>query len=166
MSDRHLAAYLNDHLAGSVVALELLGHLETEHAGAPIAEFASILRPEIEEDRGTLQALMAHLAIGESAPRKAAAWLAEKLTDLKLRFDDRGGVLRTLEIVEALALGIDGKRCLWAALEAASDVHLALRTVDYGPLQGRARDQRRRVEPFRLESAKLAFGTPPVAEKG
>ncbi len=153
MPSRHLAAYLNDHLAGA--------------GGAPVGDFASSLRPEIEADRRTLQALMAHLEIAESAPRKAVAWLAEKWADLKLNLDDRGGGdLRLLEILEALALGIEGKRALWVALEAASDVNLALRTADYDHLRGRAEDQRQGIEPFRLEAAKAAFGSPPVAEKG
>ncbi len=33
MANESLATYLNDHLAGSVVALELLDHLEEDGAG-------------------------------------------------------------------------------------------------------------------------------------
>src|SRR5438067_2160325 len=39
MGNEHIATYLNDHLAGSVVALELLEHLEAAHDNTPLAEF-------------------------------------------------------------------------------------------------------------------------------
>jgi len=39
MDNEHIATYLNDHLAGSVVALELLEHLEAAHDNTPLAEF-------------------------------------------------------------------------------------------------------------------------------
>ena len=51
MARTHLATYLNDHLAGSVVALEMLEHLERAHAETPVASFALWLRAEIAEDR-------------------------------------------------------------------------------------------------------------------
>ena len=34
MANEHLATYLNDHLAGSAVALELLDQLEVTHSDA------------------------------------------------------------------------------------------------------------------------------------
>jgi hypothetical protein len=36
MAHEHLTTYLNDHLAGSVVALELLDHLQATHAGSEL----------------------------------------------------------------------------------------------------------------------------------
>jgi hypothetical protein len=56
---------------------------------------------------------MARLGVPTSAPRRAAAWLAEKLTELKLRLDDpSGGALRLMETLEAVSVGIEGKRLL------------------------------------------------------
>jgi hypothetical protein len=43
MANEHLAAYLNDHLAGSVAAVELLEDLEKAHAGTA-AEIAPVLK--------------------------------------------------------------------------------------------------------------------------
>jgi hypothetical protein len=71
------------------------------------------ISPQIRDE---LQGLMKHLDIGESRTRKASAWMAEKMTELKLRFDDfRGGPLQLFEALEALSLGIEGKRSLWKA---------------------------------------------------
>ncbi|MBN9518814.1 hypothetical protein J0H58_09885 [bacterium] len=52
----HLATYLNDHLAGSTAALELLEHLERTHPD--LAPSLAVLRRDIEDDRRELEALM------------------------------------------------------------------------------------------------------------
>jgi hypothetical protein len=44
---------------------------------------------------------------------------------------------------------------------AAAEVSPKLRGIDYERLAERAKDQRRRVEPMRLEAAKAALGTAP-----
>ena len=84
MANDHLATYLNDHLAGSVVALELLEHLESSYAGTPLETFFKDLSAEITADREKLEGLMSQLEIPESRPRKASAWVTEKVTALKV----------------------------------------------------------------------------------
>ena len=51
MPDQHIATYLRDHLAGSVVAVELLEHLEGAHAGTDLAAFFARLRGDITADQ-------------------------------------------------------------------------------------------------------------------
>ncbi|HVF92083.1 MAG TPA: hypothetical protein VNH22_18610 [Blastocatellia bacterium] len=158
MADEHIATYLNDHLAGSVVALELLELLEAAHAGTPLQGFATELLADVAADRQELEALMGKLNIVQSRARKATAWMTEKFTELKLRLDDpAGGALRLLEALEAVAIGIDGKKALWLALAAASEETPRLRIADYGRLTKRAEDQRHRVEVVRVQAAKAAF---------
>jgi hypothetical protein len=160
MANEHLATYLNDHLAGSVLALELMEHLEEAHAGTELADFMAALRAEVTADQQELEALMERLEVGESRPRKATAWLAEKVALLKLRLDDSGdGALRLFESLEALSLGIEGKRALWRALAAAAEASPALRGLDFLRLIQSAEQQRNRLEARRLEAAKAALGT-------
>jgi hypothetical protein len=159
MARTHLATYLNDHLAGSVIALEMLEHLEKAHAETPVAAFAIWLRAEIAEDRQELEALMGRLEISQSPVRKAAAWISEKLTQAKLKMDDsQEGSLRLLEIFEALSLGIEGKRLLWISLSTASETTPDLAGTDYGRLEQRAEEQRKAVEAHRRDAARSAFG--------
>ena len=121
MAREHIATYLNDHLAGATGAVELLEHLEKEHADTEVGRLASELRADVEADRQTLQSLMERLEVAQSRTQKAAAWLGEKAAELKLRLDDpAGGSLRLFESLEVLSLGIEGKRSLWRALAAAS----------------------------------------------
>ena len=158
MANKHLATYLNDHLAGSVSALELLSSLETAQADIDMARFVSELRVEIETDQQELENLMQRLQITESRPRQAGGWLAEKVLQIKLRLDDPdGGALYLLESLELLAIGIEGKRRLWRALAAAAVPGLQL--TDYERLTKRAEEQQQRVETVRLVAAKTAFAT-------
>jgi hypothetical protein len=117
------------------------------YAGTPLAKFAIELLAEIEADQKELKGVMARRGVAESRPRQAAAWLTEKLSELKLRLDDpSAGGLRRLEILEALSLGIEGKRLFWLALATAAEAAPELGGTDYGRLVGRAEGQRRSVE--------------------
>jgi hypothetical protein len=141
-----------------VVALELLDHLSATHSEPELNAFFKRLHADVAADRDELQRLIKHLDIGQSRTRKAAAWLAEKMSELKLRFDDpKGGPLRLFESLEALSLGIEGKRCLWIALAAAAERTPSLRILDYERLKQRAQEQRDRVETLRIETARKAL---------
>ena len=56
---RHLAIYLNDHLAGSTTAIELVRRAVGQYEGTPLGEFFAELGAEIEQDRDALKAVMA-----------------------------------------------------------------------------------------------------------
>lgn len=146
-----LATYLNDHLAGSVIALEMLDELDDD---PELAE----LRREILADRDVLEQIIARTGAHASKPRQAAAWLTEKAGDLKLLLDDPDqGALRRLEMLETIAMGIFGKESLWASLQEAAPGNLLLQGEDYTALRHRAQQQRERIESLRLSAAKAAF---------
>ena len=160
MPNANIDVYLNNHLAGSVVALELMDHLEKSHAGTAIKDFLVNLRADILADREELELLMGRLKISPNPRRKAMAWVTEKLAEIKLSLDDpAGGPLHLLEALEAIAIGIDGKRALWRALAGARASGLT--EPDYRRLGKRAEDQRNRIETARLEAAKIALRDDP-----
>lgn len=159
MSLDTLTTYLNDHLAGSVAAIELLDHLREFSKGTERERLFTALQSEIEEDRTVLKGLLHELGGKESRVRNAAAWLTEKLGEAKLKLDDSGsGELRLLEALESLGLGILGKAGLWRALEMAREAVPALRTLDFVRLKSRAMAQYDRVEAERLHAARTALG--------
>jgi hypothetical protein len=158
MTHEHLAIYLNDHLAGSVIALELMEHLERAHDGAPAARFLAGLRAEIAADRDELERIIERLGVRESLPRQAAAWFAEKIARLKLQLDTTAaGPMGLFEGLEVLSLGIEGKHSLWRALATIAEGAPPLQGIDYERLIGRAAEQRRRVEAERLAVAGAAL---------
>jgi hypothetical protein len=158
MSKEHLATYLNDHLAGSIAALEIVDHLATE---APdLSAMLRTLKKDIEADQRELKTLMDRLHILESRIRKIGGWLSERFTDAKLEVDDEStGPLRRLERLEFLALGIEGKMSLWRALSAAAETDGQLRGTDYNRLADRAKVQYDLVESERIKSAREALST-------
>ena len=160
VANESLTTYLNNHLAGSVVALELLDHLEEDGAGTAEASLLTDVHADIEADRQELEAFMAQIGIAVSAPKKATGWLVEKLSELKLNLDDAGGgALRRLEALEMVSLGIAGKQALWDSLAAAAEDAPELNGLDYARLGQRAETQRGMVERLRLHAAKEALGT-------
>jgi hypothetical protein len=159
MSQTPLQTYLNDHLAGSVMALELIDHLAGDATTADARQFLSTLRAEIAADQDTLKGLLKQLGGDESAVRQAGAWLAEKFGRVKLRVDDMvAGPVRELEGLETLALGLQGKLALWTALETLIDRIPELRAVNLPQLQQRARNQHAEVESRRLAAARASLG--------
>jgi hypothetical protein len=158
MSRESLITYLNDHLAGSVAAMELLDHLIRLQRGTAGEHALAAVRVLVEEDQQTLQSLLREVGGKESRVRQAAAWLTEKLGQAKLRLDDPGsGELQVLEALETLALGIQGKAALWRALAAASAQLPQARHLDLAALEERAQNQFQRVDRLRLQAAPAAL---------
>lgn len=156
----NISDYLNDHLAGSVAALELLDRLVETYEGKPLERFLRELRDDIRRDQEQLEELIAKLGLKESAVRKAGAWIAEKFSRPKIDLEaDSKSELGLFLALEALVLGITGKRSLWRALDAASRAMPALARLDYSGLEKRAIDQCERVEARRLEIARSVFKT-------
>jgi hypothetical protein len=150
---------MKDHLAGSIAVIELLNHLISGYSQKPLEEFFRGLRREVSEDQEALRKLLHDLDAADSPVRNTAAFFSEKLDRVKLLLEDpTGGQLALLENLEALALGIEGKRALWRALGAvAEEVPPLLRNVDLKRLEERADEQRKRIEPHRIEAARDAF---------
>jgi hypothetical protein len=152
-----LTNYLNDHLAGSVGALELLDRLIDTYREKPLEHFFRNLRDDVQQDQEQLKELMQKLGADESTVRKAGAWLVEKLSRAKIELSEEKGEVGLLLALEALVLGITGKRSLWRALQSASRTVPQLARLDYAGLENRAIEQCERVEAKRLEIARTAF---------
>jgi hypothetical protein len=148
---RHLPIYLNDHLAGATLAVELARRTRDENAGTELGEFLTWLHVQVAEDRAALLALMKRHGVRRSLGKVAAGWTAEKLGRLKPNGHvTRYSPLSRLVELEGLALGIEGKRALWVALQGADLEQL-------GELIARADEQRERLEPYRLAAAAIAL---------
>lgn len=153
-----MAIYLNDHLAGATLGLELVRRTVRENEGSSLGMFLSdVLLPEITDDRETLRRLMTRLGIRVSAPKIAAAWAVEKVGRLKPNGAVRrySPLSRLLEL-EGLAAGIEGKRGLWVALQAATGGE-SVAGFDFDQLAARAESQRMRLEEHRVAAATNAL---------
>jgi len=152
-----LQTYLNDHLAGSVMAIELGERTIRENEGGPVAARLSPLVKQIREDQTVLKGVIERLGTGESSLKKAGAWLAEKAGRVKLGGTDEPGDLSRLEVLEMLTTGVHGKRALWRALRVVAVRYEELRGLDLDLLERRAAEQHDELEAMRLEAAKAAL---------
>jgi hypothetical protein len=154
---KELDSYLNDHLAGSVGALELLEHWAHLHEDKPLGVFFSDMQTEIRADQNKLRDVMRSFGIEESNVRKIGAWAAEKAgrTRLMIAGDEPGSVGLVLAL-EGLLMGVTGKKLMWRALAAMNLPQLNA----YGlqALQRRAEEQIERIEAERIRAAQQAFG--------
>ncbi|HEX2217881.1 MAG TPA: hypothetical protein VHG35_03705 [Gemmatimonadales bacterium] len=157
MSDGTLGTYLNDHLAGSVGAVELLERAIRENEGDPIAGRLEGILAEIRQDQAVLQELIQQVGAAESPLKKAGAWLAEKAGRVKLGATDEPRDLSRLEVLEMLTMGIRGKQALWRALRTVAGKYPPLSGLDFDRLEHRAVEQHDRVEALRLEAARDAL---------
>jgi hypothetical protein len=153
---KELDSYLNDHLAGSVAALELISHCAQLYKGRRLGNFFNEMKARIGADQDALRNLMSCLEIEESKVRQAGAWAGEKLSRalLALAGNEPDG-LGLLLALEGLIMGIRGKQLLWHALSAT---HLPrLEEVDFEKLQRRAEEQIKRAQLEQIRSARRAL---------
>jgi hypothetical protein len=153
---KELESYLNDHLAGSVSALELIAHWVEVHKGEPLGNFFAETEREIKADQDTLREVMRALGVAESKVRQAGAWAAEKVGRARLIIagDEPGGLGLVLTL-EGLIMGITGKKGMWRALAAAKLPQL--NGYNFDELQHRAEQQIQKIEAEWIRATRQAF---------
>jgi len=139
---RYLQIYLNDHLAGATLGVELAKRTLKENPDGELGEFLRWLGGRLAEDR---RALLARIE-RPSLAKAGGAWLAEKLGRLKPNghLTTYSPLSRLVEL-EGLKTGIEAKRSLWLSLGDAE-------------LVARSDEQLERLEPHRLAAARETFG--------
>jgi hypothetical protein len=156
-ADRFLAIYLNDHLAGATLGVELARRLRSANKsdaemGPPLTQICA----EVEADRDTLVRLMEQLEVSRDPVKPVLAKLAERLGRLKLNGRIRGysPLSRVLEL-ELLSGLVGGKMQLWNALEQSFGE--SLDGFDFHDLAARADSQGQRLEDLHLAAAQRAL---------
>jgi hypothetical protein len=151
-----LVAYLRDHLGGADAAIHVVRRLSATHEGTADGRLFRQLAEEFEQDRATVRALLAQLGASARSPKRVAGRASAAL----LGFTAGGtpGQLSLLRTLEALAIGIQGKRCMWRALQT---LDTARSTTQINPveLEAKALRQWEAVEGRRRVLAAMTFPT-------
>jgi hypothetical protein len=155
MSDP-LVTYVNDHLGGAGIALEILEPLRDQHDDKNLRDLAIVLLMAIQADDHTLRAIAEKIGSGPSAIKEVGGWIVEKAARLKLGHTGSTD-FAMFESLELLAIGIHRKLCLWQALQVASRADSRLHGFDFEMLIIRAKQQYDHVERNRLHLAETVL---------
>jgi hypothetical protein len=150
-----LAVYLNDHLAGATVGLELVRRMAASaEPGSESATVRARLVREIAADRSTLIKIMTTLGIKIRGYKMFAAWAGEKAG--RLKFNGHlltRSPLSDLEETEMLRLGVEGKAAGWRTLRAVAELDSRLDSAQLDALLARAARQSDELESIRVRIA-------------
>jgi hypothetical protein len=162
--DKYLAIYLNDQLALGIGWRELARRARGQNEGTPLGEALERVAAGIAEDVEAFEGIMERLGIGRDRLKPPLAMVAERLGRLKLNGQLRGySPLSRFAELDVLAMGIEGKKILWANLRDLADLHRRLPSVDFEGLIERAGRQRAELEPFRVAAGRESFAAAPAA---
>jgi hypothetical protein len=145
---RHLVAYLLDHLGGSDVAISVVRHLAETYHGTPDGALCRQLAKEFDEDRSVVRSLLAQLGASGRSIKRAAGHASGSL--LRLAAGGEPGDLSLLRTLEGLAIGVQGKRCLWRALQALHTLPSTVDGMSFVELEAKAIRQWEAIEQRRL----------------
>jgi hypothetical protein len=108
--------YLRDHLAGADTVIQVVHGLRDAYRGSPEGTLFGSLYDQFRGDRGVVEGILAELGYTSRSTKR----LAGLATGNALRVVAAGapGELSLFRTLEALAIGVQGKRCLWRAAQA------------------------------------------------
>ena len=109
-------SYLREHLSGSDAAIDVVERLRLTHAGTQEGRSFASLFDEFREERDVIRLLLEQVGVSPRFLRRVAGQ-ANGAALMLANGGDRGerSLFRTLE---SLAIGVQGKRCMWRALES------------------------------------------------
>ncbi len=161
MATDALGVYLNDHLAGSVAALDMMKELAEQERGRPLEETLLTLWAEVGEEQTVLRELAGRIDAGENPLKQATAWVTAKVGQGKLAIAARTHpALATLQGLESLTLGLQGKLGLYRVLGEIAQRDPRLGGYQFAVLEARTVAQQAMVERERMAAARAAFGNP------
>ncbi len=153
-----LGIYLNDHLAGATGGSELARRAARSASGTA----AGVLRriaADVEQDRLALLEVMATLGVPVRAYKVYTAWVGEKAGRLKLNgYLLTRSPLSSLEELEMLRLGVEGKAAGWRTIRVLADKDTRLDPGRLDELIARARRQADQLEELRVSAAAEIVG--------
>jgi hypothetical protein len=89
--------------------------LKSTHQGTDDGALFRRLSDELEDDRSIVRLLLTRLGASERSMKRVAGYASGAL--LSLAAGGKPGDLALLRTLEALAIGVQGKRCMWRALQ-------------------------------------------------
>jgi hypothetical protein len=150
-----LGRYLRDHLSGSDTALAVVERLQREGDDPGIRSLATALQRDFVEEREVVRTLLSSIGVSGHSTKRAAARVVGGLVGPMA--GGRRGELSLLRTLESLAVGVQGKRCLWRALGAAFPARSGAGPRTFVELEAMAVAQWEAIERVRQPLARATF---------
>jgi hypothetical protein len=113
---RHaLVAYLREHLSGSDIAIQVVRSLAATYDGTLDGQLLRYLAGEFERDRESVRSLLTQLGASPRSLKRVTGYASGALA--RTVAGGAPGDLSLLRTFEALAIGVQGKRCMWRTLQ-------------------------------------------------
>jgi hypothetical protein len=149
-----LGIYLNDHLAGATGGTQLARRAAGGAGGTAASGALRRFAAEVAQDRATLLQVMLALGIPVRRYKVYAAWIGEKAGRLKFNGHlTSRSPLSSLEELEMLRLGVEGKAAGWRTLRARPPPPPRLDPGQLDELIARAQRQSGLLEELRVRAA-------------
>jgi hypothetical protein len=149
-----LGIYLNDHLAGATGGTQLARRAAGGAGGTAASGALRRFAAEVAQDRATLLQVMLALGIPVRRYKVYAAWIGEKAGRLKFNGHlTSRSPLSSLEELEMLRLGVEGKAAGWRTLRVLAGQDPRLDQGQLDELIARAQRQSGLLEDLRVRAA-------------
>lgn len=157
-ANKFLRIYLNDHLAGATIGVDLAKRSQKSNKGTPLGDFLAKFVAEASADKAQLEQIMDSVGASRNILKSRAAWAAEKVGRLKFNGQLTGySDLSRLVELEGLVIGVTGKISLWHSLQEAFSPSQPL-PADLQALLQRAQGQLAELQRHHREAAAGALG--------
>jgi len=154
-----LGIYLNDHLGGATMGVELFRRASGSAQGSVKTQLQE-LTTQVERDRESLLTLMGTLGVPVRRYKVLGGWVLEKAGRIKAN----GRVLRRSPLsdlieLEGLVLGVQGKAAGFRALRRLADTDPRIEASNIDRLIERAEQQADTLEQLRISTAARVLTT-------
>jgi hypothetical protein len=150
-----LIAYLRDHLSGADSAIQVVEHLCQTQGSAEDRQLFERLAREFKDDRAVVRELVEQLGASPHSVKRAMGAASGHV--LAAISGGHPGDLSLWRTFEALAIGVQGKRCLWTALQNIHVAPWALTPGHFAHLEARAINQWEAIQDRRRALAGPTF---------
>jgi hypothetical protein len=151
-----LRSYLADHLTGSDAAFAVVARLKDAQPDGAEAELFVRLHREFAEERAIVGDLLETLGGSPFKIKRLAGQAAGVV--LQAAAGGEPGDLALFRTLESLAVGVQGKRCLWRVAQRLEPGLRPPAAKSFKDLEQQAIDQWQDIEDCRLSLASRTFG--------
>jgi hypothetical protein len=157
-----LRSYVGDHLAGSRAGTEVAERC-ADGSDGDLETYLRTFLDELAQESATLRTTLDRLEVSPPLSRQAVTKAGAVVNVVRELLPGGYHALNRLRDLEALCVGVWGKRLLWSTLIRAASLDERIRDLPYGELADQSERQERDLLAWRDRAAAEALRIPAAA---